>query len=65
MNLSNLIGKKIEDASSILDKQGYNYIIEKTVGYKDEDILNEEYIIRALDENGVITLTTGLFKTNI
>ncbi|MGL5440538.1 MAG: hypothetical protein ACRDA4_09240 [Filifactoraceae bacterium] len=65
LNPENLIGKKVESACSILDLYGLEYTIEETVGYKDSEVLNEAYVIRAIQKNQLIALTIGLFKTNI
>ena len=65
MDIKSLISKDIKMAESILQKEGIEYLIEDIMGYKDQDILCDKCVIRAIEKNSIITLTVTNFKTCI
>lgn len=62
--MKNLIGKTLIETKLLLEKEGVEYIVTRTVGGKDEDILNEDYVI-CVREKEPLELIVSSFNTNI
>lgn len=62
--MKNLIGKTLIEVELLLEKEGVKYIVTRTVGGKDEDILNEDYVI-CVREKEPLELIVSRFNTNI
>lgn len=62
--MENFIGKSLVEAELFLKKEGVEYIVTRTVGGKDEDILNEDYVICVRDKKP-LQLIVSKFRTNI
>ena len=61
---SKFIGKSLIEVEEILKRKGIDYIIKKTAGGKDEEILNEEYVI-CVREKTPLELIISKFKTSL
>lgn len=66
MNISNIVGLKLEESKKIVETYGLKYEVVFSQGRKDSEILDEPYVIRTklIDENTVELLVSN-FSTRI
>lgn len=61
---SDFIGEKLEKVTSILNENNVKYKVNSIKGFKDQEILNDEIVIKVKYDD-ILTLTTSKFKLNI
>lgn len=67
MNSLNLkyIGQDVQDACEDLTSKGFFVQIRRLEPQKDKDILNDEIVVKLVEEGNKITLITSMFKKYI
>lgn len=60
-----LIGKSLSQAEEILKELNLDYVVRETKGGKDEEILQELYVVSAISAHNKIELIVTGFKTTI
>lgn len=60
-----LIGKSLEEAIEILEKDKVDYEVAIISGGKDSEILQEMHIVRVREKGNKLELTATGFKTTI
>lgn len=60
-----LIGQKLSDAKCYLQSLSIVYDVHYTRGRKDQELLSEDYVIRALGSKDSVELLCCGFKTTI
>lgn len=63
--MNSLIGKSLEQAKEILSKEQVDYEIVTISGGKDENILQDMYVVRVRNKDDKLELTVTGFKTTI
>jgi ATP-dependent hsl protease ATP-binding subunit hslU len=59
------IGRDVQDACEDLTSKGFLVQIRRLDFQKDKDILNDEIVIKLIEEGNNITLITSMFKKYI
>lgn len=64
MSYKTLIGRSLEEAKLLLDRQAVTYEVKETRGFKDKDLLKEPYVI-AVRERSTPVILVSYFLTKI
>ena len=59
------IGQDVQDACDDLISKGFFVQIRRLQPQKDKDILNDEIVVKLIEEGNTITLITSMFKKYI
>ena len=59
------IGQDVQDACDDLTSKGFFVQIRRLQPQKDKDILNDEIVVKLVEEGNKITLITSMFKKYI
>ena len=59
------IGQDVQDACEDLTSRGFFVQIRRLEPQKDKDILNDEIVVKLVEEGNKITLITSMFKKYI
>jgi len=59
------IGQDVQDACDDFTSKGFFVQIRRLQPQKDKDILNDEIVVKLIEEGNTITLITSMFKKYI
>lgn len=59
------IGQDVQDACDDLTRKGFFVQIRRLQPQKDKDILNDEIVVKLVEDGNTITLITSMFKKYI
>ena len=59
------IEQDVQDACDDLTSEGFFVQIRRLEAQKDKDILNDEIVVKLIEEGSTITLITSMFKKYI